>query len=233
MYKAVAINGSPRSEKGYTALVLKAFTEGMTSAGAEAEVFYTSKLNIKPCSCGTMHCWYTKPGVCCFKDDMEDVLAKIGGAETLILATPVYIPLPGGMQDFINWICPLVHPLLETRDGRTRTRFREDVALRRIVLVGTGGWWEIENLSTVEHIAEHLAETGSIAYAGSVLRPHAFLMKQSGELTEDGAHVLSAAKTAGGELVRTGSMKPDTLAAVSRPLCSQEDLLNLYNSLLD
>jgi multimeric flavodoxin WrbA len=232
MYKAVAINGSPRKERGYTALLLNSLVEGMREEGAEVELFYASRLKIKPCACGTMHCWYENPGQCCFKDDMQDLYAKMKEAETLILATPVYIPLPGAMQNFINRLCPLVHPFLETRHGRTRAGFREDVRLRRIALVAPGGWWEIENLSTVERIAEELAENGSVAYAGAVLRPHAFVMKSGGELTEDGADVLDAVKKAGQELVRHGMMQPDTLEAIGRPLVGQEELRQRYNALV-
>ena len=221
MSKAIAINGSPRMEKGYTALLLSAFVEGMTEAGCDVEVFYTSRLKIKPCACGQMYCWYNKPGECCFKDDMQSLYPKLKEADTLVLATPVYIPLPGAMQDFINRVCPLINPLLETREGRTRARFRDDVKIQRIALVAVGGWWEKANLGTVVRIAKDLAAASSVAFAGAVLRPHAFWMKKEGELTEDGQAVLTAVRQAGHELVKHGEMAEDTLEAVSRPLLTR------------
>jgi multimeric flavodoxin WrbA len=229
--KVVAVNGSPRLEKGYTHTVLTPFLQGMTEAGADVELFYARRLAIKPCI-GDFSCWYEKPGVCIYSDDMELLYPKLSEAEVLVLATPVYIPLPGAMQNLINRIVPLVEPLLETREGRTRARFRPSVHIRQIVLVSVGGWWEKENMEVVVHIAEELAKNGSVEYAGAVLRPHAFLVEEGGELTEEGAAVLEAARQAGHQLVRDGRMNPVTLEAVSRPLISQEELRSRYNRLL-
>jgi len=232
MNKPVAINGSPRMEKGYTAMVLAPFIQGMEDAGSDVEVYYASRLKVKPCACGEMYCWYRVPGECCFKDDMQSLYPRLRQADTLILATPVYIPLPGAMQDVINRLCPLVKPLLKTRKGRTRARFREDVEIQRIVLVCTGGWWEKENMDTVVRIAEELAENASVEFAGAVLRPHAFLMTQEGVLTEDGQAVLDAVRRAGYELVRDGAMSKGTLEAISRPLISEAELRERYNQML-
>ncbi|GAG37288.1 unnamed protein product, partial [marine sediment metagenome] len=229
---AVAINGSPRMGKGYTAMVLTPFIEGMIDAGSDVELFYASRLRVKPCACGEMYCWYKKPGECCIKDDMQLLYPKLRKADILILATPVYIPLPGEMQDIINRLCPLMKPFLETREGRTRGRFHEEVGIQKIVLVSTGGWWEKENFGTVVRIAEELAEDASVEFAGAVLRPHAFLMKEQGQLTEEGEAVLNAVRRAGYELVNEGVMSKATLEATSRPLISEDELRRRYNQML-
>jgi multimeric flavodoxin WrbA len=229
MSKAVVINGSPRMEKGDTAMLLAPFIEGMTEAGCAVELVYASRLKIKPCSCGEMYCWYDRPGECCLKDDMQALYPQLREANILVLATPVYIPLPGQMQDLINRLCPLIEPLLEYREGRTRARFREGVAIERIALASTGGWWELGNFGTVARIAEELAADASVPFAGALLRPHAFALKKGGALTEDGQAVLEAAKRAGRELVAEGAMRAETLAAVSRPLIAEEDLRRRYN----
>jgi len=184
--KVIAINGSPRMEKGYTALILTPFIQGMMDAGAEVELFYARRLKVKSCTCGEMYCWYEKAGECCIKDDMQLLYPKLREADILILATPVYIPLPGEMQNFINRLCPLIEPFLETREGRTRARFHKQVNIRKIVLVSTGGWWEKANFEAVVHITEELAKNASVEFAGAVLRPHASFMKEKGKLTKDG-----------------------------------------------
>lgn len=232
MSKAVAINGSPRMEKGNTAMVLTPFIQGMTDAGSDVELFYASRLKVKPCTCGEMYCWYKRPGECCIKDDMQLLYPKLKKADILILATPVYIPLPGEMQNIINRLCPLVKPFLETREGRTRARFHEEVEIQKILLVSTGGWWEKENFGTVVHITKELAEDASVEFAGAVLRPHAFLMKEEGELTEEGDAVLNAVRRAGYELVKEGVMSKETLKAISRPLISEDELRRRYNQAL-
>jgi hypothetical protein len=232
MSKVLAINGSPRMEKGTTYLVLTAFVEGMKDEGADVELFYTSRLDVEPCT-GEFHCWYEKPGECYIDDDMQDLYPKLMAAETVVLATPVYVPLPGEMQNVINRLVALVEPVLETRAGRTRARCREDVNIRRFVLLCTSGWWEKENCDTVVRIAQELAENTGAELAGVLLRPHAFLMREGGELTADGRAVQEAARKAGYELVKEGAMKPETLELVSRPLISQEGLRQRYNRALE
>ncbi len=231
MIKAVAINGSPRMEKGNTAALLAPFVQGMADAGCEVELFYTGRLKIKPCACGEMACWYRTPGECCIKDDMQQFYPRLREANILILATPVYIPLPGDMQNVINRLCPLVRPLLDFRDGRTRASFRDEVAVRQMVLVSTGGWWEKENMGTVVRIVQELAEDASVEFTGALLRPHAFLMKEEGQLTPAGEAVLNAANRAGRQLVTDGRMEQATLDEVSRPLISEEELRRRYNQI--
>jgi multimeric flavodoxin WrbA len=170
-----------------------------------------------------------KPGECCIRDDMDGLYPKMKEADTLILATPVYVPLPGEMQKVINRLCPLINPLLETRKGRTRPKFREDVKIERIVLVSTGGWWEKENFEVVLHIARELAENVGVEFSGALLRPHAFMMHSEGTLTDDGKAVKDAARKAGHELATDGTMAEATLEAVSRPLIGEDQLREMFN----
>jgi len=224
MVKAVAINGSPQMEKGNTALLLASFIQGMMEAGAEVELFYASRLKVKPCSCGVMYCWNDGPGECCIQDDMQLLYPKLKVTDVLILATPVYVPLPGDMQNVVNRLMPLIEPKLERRQGRTRARFREDIGIRKIVLVATSGWREVENCDTVVRIVKELAEDASTEFAGAVLRPHADAMRADGKVTRDGQAVLDAVRRAGNELVKEGRMNQETLKTISRPLISEEEL---------
>ena len=223
MSKAVAINGSPRMERGNTAMILNPFIEGMTDAGSHVELFYASRLKVKPCACGNMYCWTQMPGECCIKDKMQMLYPKLKEADVLVLATPVYIPLPGDMQNIINRLCPLLDPVLEFRKGRTRATFRKNVRSRAIVLISTSGWWEKGNFGTVVRIVKELAEDASVKFAGAVLRPHADFMRAGEGLTQDGRAVVDALRKAGYELAKDGVMRQETLAAISRPLISRAE----------
>jgi multimeric flavodoxin WrbA len=223
MGAALAINGSPKAEKGRTAILLASFLDGMRASGYTAEVFHAGRLDIKPCSCGQLYCWTKEPGVCCIRDGMDAIYRQLSVADVLVLATPVYIPMPGEMQNVLNRLCPVLDPKLELRDGRTRGRLREGIAVRKLALVSTGGWWERGNFESLIHICEEFAATASIEFAGGVVRPHAHFMYRGGDLTEDGERVLAAAERAGAELAEFGSIRPETLEAVSRPLISRED----------
>jgi multimeric flavodoxin WrbA len=231
MTKVVAINGSPRMEKGCTAMILTPFLRGMTAAGAQTDVVYVDRLKIKPCDCGQMRCWFEHPGECRHKDDMQELLPRLKEADIFVLATPVYVPLPGDMQHAINRLSPLMDPVVENRGGRTRARFRSDVAIKKMVAVSTGGWWEKENFGTVVRIVQELAENASVEFAGAVLRPHVDVMKRDGELTADGEAVLRAAEQAGRELIGKGAMDGATLEAISRPLISEKVHRRWFNEM--
>jgi hypothetical protein len=96
LINVVAINGSPRMEKGRTAKILTPFLEGMKKAGATVGLFYARRLNVKPCD-GEFYCWNKKPGECYIDDGMQSLYPKLREADIIVLATPVYIPLPGEM----------------------------------------------------------------------------------------------------------------------------------------
>lgn len=218
MTKVVAINGSPKMQKGNTAKILTPFLEGMEEAGASVELFYARRLNVKPCA-GEFYCWNKKPGQCYIDDSMQSLYPKLRDADALVLATPVYVPLPGEMQNLINRLVPLLDPALGRRNGRTRVRFRGDVKISKIVLVSSSGWWEMGNFGTVLRIIKELAEDADVEFAGALLRPHASFMTEYKEKAEK---IFAAAKQAGYQLVKEGRMSKDLLKAVSQPLISED-----------
>jgi len=48
----------------------------MMDAGSEVELFYASRLEVKPCACGEMYCWYRRPGECCMKGNYSAILSR-------------------------------------------------------------------------------------------------------------------------------------------------------------
>jgi multimeric flavodoxin WrbA len=205
-------------EKGYTAMVLTAFLEGMKEAGAQVELLYAKQLNVNPCT-GEFHCWNEKLGECYIQDTMQLVYPKLREADILVLATPVYIPLPGEMQNFINRLCPLIEPILSKRNGRTRARFHKDVKIKNIALVSVSGWWEKGNFSTVLRIVKEIARDANVKFAGAVLRPHAYLLDKNEKKAKE---ILTAAKQAGFQLAKEGTISKDLLEIVAQPLISEE-----------
>ena len=217
--RVVIINGSPRMEKGYTSLITEPFIEGMKEAGAEVTLRYARKLKIKPCI-GDFSCWYEKPGECIYKDDMESIYQLIAECDILIFATPVYIPLPGEMQNLINRLCPLIEPVLQDKNGRTRARFHKKVRLKKILLLATGGWWEMGNFDTIKRIFKELAADSGVEFMDPVLRPHAFRMDSN---PEEKKTILKDLRKAGYQIIREGKISEDKLKSIGRPLISFED----------
>jgi len=215
----LAINGSPKMEKGRTAKVLTPFLEGMEKAGAVVELFYAKRLNVKPCE-GEWYCWNKKPGECYIEDSMQLLYPKLRETDILVLATPVYVPLPGEMQNLINRIVPLMDPVLELQNGRTRARTRSDVKISKIVLVSTSGWWEMDNFGTVLRIAEELAKDMKVEFSGALLRPHSPYMSENKEEAEK---IFEAAKQAGYQLTKEGRIANELLEIIGQPLISKKE----------
>jgi multimeric flavodoxin WrbA len=212
-------------EEGNTAKILRPFLEGMKDAGAKTELVYPKRMKINPCI-GDFQCWFKKVGECIYNDDMQKVYTKLRDADILVLATPVYIPLPGEMQNFINRLCPIAEPLLSFRNGRTRARFHEDVKLSKIVLVSSCGWWELGNFSTVIRIAEELALNTNVEFTGALLRPHA---SELDVYPKKAAQVFTAARGAGEQLISKGKVSQATLQTISQPLVTEEEYRNSSN----
>lgn len=212
-------------EKGYTHRILTPFLEGMEEADAIVESIFAKRFKIRPCL-GDFDCWYKTVGKCVQKDDMEKLYPKFREADILVLAIPIYFPFPGEIQNMLNRLMPLIEPILEFHDGRTRAKFHDDVKISKIVLVSTGGWWEKENMELLVDFAEHMARDGNIEFSGAVLRPHAFLMDRYKEKADE---ILSATKKAGAQLIKEGKMSKDMLEVISQPLESEKELRDWYN----
>ena len=206
-------------EKSEGAAVLTPFIEGMRAAGASVELFYVKRLKIRACM-GDFQCWDELPGECRIMDDMQALYPKLKSADVLVLATPVYVPLPGEMQNFMNRLVPLIDPYLIRRGDRTRARPNKDVKIKKIVLVSTCGWWETGNFGTVVRIVQEISKDMGVEFAGAVLRPHASLLSRGGT---DVQEVMDALKRAGEALVESGKLPKTLLDTIAQPLISEEE----------
>jgi hypothetical protein len=225
MTRVLAVSGSLRKGEGATTRILLPFLEGMRDEGATVELVYVKDCRIEPCR-GDFHCWYAKPGECIINDGMQELYLKLRKTDIFVIATPVFIPLPGEMQNFLNRLCPLIEPELSFRDGRTRGRIHDHYPIRKIALVSSGDWWEKENCGTVLRICEELAKDMSVEFSGALLRPHACLMEEQVEKTNA---IASAARRAGAQLVQEGMISSELLEAVGQPIVDEGALRDRYN----
>ncbi len=219
--KVLAINGSPNMEKGNTHLILAPFLEGMKKAGASIEIVFSQRLKIRPCI-GDFQCWFDKVGVCIHTDDMQDIYAKVRESDILVLAAPIYLPLPGAFQNLLNRLMPLIEPMLEIRDGRTRAKWHDDVKVSKFVFVSSGGWWEAGNFEVVTHIMQEISENSNVPFIGPVIRPHA---DQLHHYEEKAKEVFDAAESAGKQVIEKGTITQETLDLISQPLITHEQAI--------
>lgn len=227
--KVLAINGSPKTDKGNTALILNPFLDGMRTAGAEVELFYTRRLKINPCR-GGLICQLKTPGVCFQKDDMKMLLPRMAEADIWVIGSPVYIDsFPGSVKNLMDRLPPLMQPFFHIRDGRSWRTVREWVKKGKIVLVSTCGAWEMDPFDLLLQQIKAGSRYVEREFAGALLRPHAQglrAMWNAGFPLDD---IIEAAREAGRQIVRDGHMSQETLDTVSRELMPQAAYVELVN----
>ncbi len=222
MKKVVAINSSPMMEKGNTALILTPFLAGMEKARAEVQLFYTSKLEIRPCQ-GEFHCWTRHPGECFQDDDVADVLRELRKADIWVFASPVFVDgITGPMKTLLDRMIPLIQPYVEMRDGHCRHPRREDTKGGQVVLVANCGFWEMDNFDPLLVHMQAVCRNTDRGFAGALLRPHGPALRVMRDQGEPVGDVFEAAERAGRELVEQGVMGADALKAVSRELLPRD-----------
>lgn len=229
MIKVLAINGSPRMEKGNTALILNPFLEGMEEAGAEVELFYIRKLKINPCR-GDFICWVKTPGQCWQKDDMQMLYPKLKKADIYVFATPVYVDgVTGPMKNLIDRIIPLAQPFFELREGHCRHLARGNPKHGKVVLVANCGFWEMDNFDPLLVHIKAICKNADREFAGALLRPHGEALRPMMEMGISLDDIFAAAKDAGRQLIRDGKMSPGTLNTISRELMPLETYFKAAN----
>jgi multimeric flavodoxin WrbA len=227
--KVLAINSSPRRDKGNTALILNPFLDGMKEEGADVELFYTSDLKIYPCH-GDFNCWTKTPGKCSQKDDMSMINKLMSQAEILVLASPIYCDgVTGPMKMLMDRTVPQAQPFFELRDDHTRHPLRDEVRRSKIVLVSNSGLWELDNFDAMLTHMKAFSKNANAKFAGALLRPHGEAMRPLLEMRAPVKDVLDAAKEAGRQLVRDGEMSPETLKIVSRELLPRDMYIQMVN----
>jgi hypothetical protein len=136
--------------------------------------------------------------------------------------------MPGEMQDLINRTMPLLENSVDVRGRRMFPHRRKEFRLQRVVLVSSCAFWEMENFDKLVLTIKETAEALGAEYAGSVLRPHAVVLKSMMNSGQNVDSILGAAKKAGAELVSKGSISKETLDKISSPLITFEEYLENY-----
>lgn len=229
MVDVMVVNGSPKMERGNTAFLLAPFMVGMQKAGANTKLIYASGMQIKPCSCGQMVCWSKTPGICIHNDEMSALYQSLKLSDILIIATPVYTPLPGAMQEFINRLCPLLDPKLRFENGRSQAQFREDVKIKKIGLLAASGWWEVENTDTVVKIVKDFTTLARCEFLPPILRTQAGYLRSNSGTSDTEREILGLLETAGEQLINTGTIDPAITESIQQPLMSLEEFLARWN----
>lgn len=209
--KVLAINGSPRGEKGNTEVLLQEFLNGCIDTGAETETIYLKDKKIKHCI-GCFTCWTKTPGKCIHKDDMEELLLKISEADVMVYATPLYyFTVTGLMKDFIDRKLPLGKREIIKSDGKYThpTRYEKEKAAKTVLISNCGfpGKYNFEGLvKTFEVMCNGNLAGTILCEQGGILGN----IKYKDELQKLYKPFFSALKSAGKEVITLGHITKET-----------------------
>ncbi|OPY26103.1 MAG: Iron-sulfur flavoprotein [Methanocella sp. PtaU1.Bin125] len=158
--KVLAINTSPERERSAVSLLLEPFLDGLRESGAEAELYYACDLIMS-----------TSPEC----DDIQWLRRKMGRADILVLASPLYFDGRTGPEGATPSLKMLLERLIPGTQTSTDMPYehaahiaREDVGLNKIVIVSGSGFWEIGGAGPVMSSVEKLCNDTFPGLAGDI-----------------------------------------------------------------
>jgi multimeric flavodoxin WrbA len=228
--RALAFSCSPRGENGATGLLLRHFMEGFVEGGGEAEVLNPYELRLEPCR-GCFHCWTRTLGKCRQGDDMAGVLEKLGRADILIFATPVYhFTMSEGMKRVLERTLPMMDPRVEKRaDGRARhARLgRKD---QRAFLLSVCGFPELEVFDSLRTAFREVCELMDWRLSGELLRTMAgMLLSADAGPKKAAAGYLELVREAGRRAASGKDLGAEERATLERDLVPREEYFIAVN----
>lgn len=228
--KILAINGSPKGEKGNTEVILKPFLKGCEEAGAKTETVYLKDKNIKHCS-GCFTCWTKTPGKCIHKDDMEELLEKVLEADIIVYATPLYyFTVTGIMKDFMDRMLPLNNrEIVKKGDNYTHPKRFGKAAAKSVLISNCGfpGQYNFSGLVETFKVMTKGNLAGAILCAqGGILQ----VVNMDDMVKKLYSPFLSALVSAGKEIVNYGYIKDETQAILDKDVIDPEIYIKNANS---
>jgi putative sterol carrier protein len=225
--KILTVNSSPRTGAGsITEFLLNHLVRGMQAAGAEVCTVNLREKTIRPCR-GCFTCWTKTPGRCIQKDAMtRELLPRLPESDLLVYATPLYYnTMNSAMSIFRERLLPLSLPFMEKRGGKRV--FLQRHKLPPAVWLSVCAVAEISEFDALSSFLQstHHPDTPIIAEiyrtSSEALRHPVF--KQTRR------DIFAATQQAGGELVRSMQISPDTMARIKQPLADPEILTIMGN----
>jgi multimeric flavodoxin WrbA len=223
--RIIIINASPFQRRSNTSIILNAFVSGLNESGSNVEIFNLATLVIHPCR-GDLNCWFRTRGKCVQHDDMDRLYEPITNADAIVFSTPVYCDgVPGQLKIMMDRLVAGGDPLLDIRDNHSRHPVTPKQLSQKFALIASCGLWELDNFDPMIMHLKAFCNNLGFTFCGSLLRPHAFAMKN--RTIND---ILKAAKNAGQSFGEMGIFQEADLNIVKRELISREDYINEVNA---
>ena len=231
-FKVLAINGSPRADRGATDIVVRRFLSGAESAGASVEVLYPAKMKIAHCV-GCLNCWFKTPGVCRHKDDMPSLIGRIGEADLVVFASPVYVDgMTGQMKKMFDRFVSYAEPFLIFEGKRTYHPGRVSRHMSAVV-ISVCGFPEREHFQAISLHFKRIFQNMHAELLGEFYFPASSMFVSNPDAV---APQFEALEKAGLEAAENGNISPEIIEAANReyvldPRAFGEQINELFHDL--
>ncbi len=223
--RVLGIQASPRGAKGATERLYRALVKGLERAGAAVETVHLGELKAEACR-GCFRCWQDEGDDCRIHDDLTGLLTRMPTYDLMVWASPVYVDAPPAqLKCLIDRMMVLNHPAIVDQEGAWLHPCRHP-RLPNLVLLAVCGFWGVENFTFIESYARAAARHQHTPLLASLLRPESLSMMNPASRPAL-ARVMEALERAGVELVNQGKVGPETAQAISQPLLSRDEYLEL------
>jgi putative sterol carrier protein len=225
--KILTVNSSPRTGAGSTTeLLLNHLVRGMREAGAEVCTVNLREKTIRPCR-GCFLCWTKTPGRCVQLDDMtNELLPELLASDLIVYATPLYFQtMNAGMSIFRERLLPLSQPFVEKRDGKRAFLLRHKLPPAAWLSVcALPDKSEFDALSTFLNHTLH----PDVPLVAEIYRTSSEALRCP-VFEKTLSAIVEATAQAGGELVRSLKISPNTMERITQPIMDAESLAIIGN----
>lgn len=198
--KIIAFCGSPRKGHGMTDKLLDMFLGSAKKAGAEVSKHYVTDLNINGCS-GCFACWWSTPGKCVHRDDMDWMLEEILDSDIQVWAGPVYHDnIIHYLQKLRERTLPLALPEFLVKEDGESTHPGRYKRSRKTVAIATAGFPDSSAFDVVKRLFQNALHIHLPASQTLVMAPDTPIIKDFTEAVSKAAEKLVKGDEIGADL---------------------------------
>ena len=222
--KIVVINGSPKGRKGNTNVVVSSLLKGAEAAGAQTTNIFLAEKNINHCT-GCTTCWFEKPGQCVIKDDAFEVIAQLGEANVIILATPVYCEnMSGLLKMFIDRLTMVANPYSYSHAPAQAVATQQEQVSQapKLMMISTCGFPKKETFDVLAHWYHRFSQNARMESVGEIYVTRGkYLCEPPQEIRPAVSNYLHAVENAGREIATKLKITEETQKLLDIPFATE------------
>ena len=232
--KLFIVNGSPRGRRGNTHIMVEAFSDGASRAGADIDHLFLNDLDIHECL-GCFSCWTARPGECVQKDRMEEILTPAIECDVLILATPLYFDnVTGLMKIFLDRLIAQMDPRFELDDNGEYRHVKRFDRHPDLGIISNCGFPEQSHFQVLKLLCRRMARNMHADLVLEIYRGAGELLSADNLLLKPViGRYLKLLRSCGEEFVHAGRLSEKTIKRLDKPLIPHDAYIRGANRYWD